>query len=162
MVAREARIGPVGLVLPAVRGHSLDGREVVFPRDTRGAPAVLLVAYRRATAPDTERWKKWLEDRGEGVCWFGVPAIAGRAWRALADTIDRGMRAGLPESLWPRIVTLYDDAKKVAAFLGDDGRDATRVVLLDADGVVAWFHASGYTEDAASSLVGAIRALSAR
>ena len=74
-------------------------------------------------------------------------------WRPLASWIDNGMRNGVDEELWPRVVTLYDDARDVARFVGVHAAKTTHVVVLDHDGRVAWFHADGYSDAAARELV---------
>jgi hypothetical protein len=57
------------------------------------------------------------------------------------------MRHGVPENKWSSVVTLYGgDAARLRDFLGDYGVPSAHVVVLDANGVVAWFNAEGYSE----------------
>jgi len=69
------------------------------------------------------------------------------------------MRGGVPAAAWGRVVTLYDEAPRLADFLGERRGAVTHVVLLDATGTVAFFHAEGYSEEAAARLVEAVGAL---
>jgi hypothetical protein len=152
---------PLGKRLPPVVGHALDGTEVRLPEDLAGGPAVLLVAYRRQTQRDVDRWRDLVERELPALRWLEVPTIANPVWRPLAGWIDGGMRGGVPRELWGKVVTLYRDAPELRAFLGDRGGYTTHVVLVDAAGVVAWFDAGGFTEDGAGGLLRAATALGA-
>jgi predicted transcriptional regulator len=50
-------------------------------------------------------------------------------------------------------VTLYDDAKEVARFVGVRAAKKTHVVVLDDEGQVSWFHADGYSDAAARDML---------
>jgi hypothetical protein len=143
---------PTGRTLPSVAGRALDGTQVRFPEGLAGNSAVLLVAYRRGTQPDVDRWMAFLKAKHPEVVFYEVPTIGGAVWQALQGWIDSGMRGGVPKESWSRVVTLYEDAETLKAFLGDAGGLRTHVVLLDARGTVVWFYAGGYTEEAASIL----------
>jgi hypothetical protein len=145
--------------LPSVRGTSLAGETVRFPQDLAGEPAVLLVAYRRGTQDDVDRWMDFLAKASPGLTLYELPTIANPVWRPLSGWIDSGMRGGVPRVKWGAVVTLYEDAPLLRDFLGDRGGHTTHVVLLDRDGRVAWFDAGGFTEGSARALAGAIRAL---
>ena len=160
-VALPAAAGPVGQRLPSVRGTSLAGAEVRLPEDLAGAPAVLLVAYRRQTQADVDRWLAALDRLAPDVVALEVPTITNPIWRPLQGWIDDGMRGGVPAEAWGRVVTLYDEAPRLADFLGERRGAVTHVVLLDATGTVAFFHAEGYSEEAAARLIEAVGALGA-
>jgi hypothetical protein len=153
---RAAAPAPVGLTLPTVAGHALSGARVAFPDDLAGRPAVLLVAYRRGTQSDVDRWTAYLEAKAPRLVRYEVPTISSGVWRPLAGWIDSGMRSGVPKAAWSSVVTLYDDASKLRDFLGDYGGYTTHVVLLDKTGKVAWFSAGGFNDRAAASLLEAI------
>jgi|WetSurMetagenome_2_1015567.scaffolds.fasta_scaffold123078_1 hypothetical protein len=147
---------PVGKTLPTVAGHALSSERVVFPDDLAGRPAVLLVAYRRGTQSDVDRWTAFLEAKAPRLVRYEVPTISSGVWRPLAGWIDSGMRGGVPKAAWSSVVTLYDDASKLRDFLGDYGGYTTHVILLDKTGKVAWFNAGGFNDRAAASLLDAI------
>ena len=123
-------------------------RETIrFPEHLAGKPAVLLVAYRRDTQEDVDRWLQFLANDWPQVTRYEVPTIAGIIWRPLAGWIDSGMRGGVPENKWSSVVTLYGrDATRLRDFLGDYGVPSAHVAVLDANGAVAWFNAEGYSD----------------
>ena len=147
---------PIGLRPPSVVGQSLDGASVRLPEDLAGAPAVLLVAYRRQTQRDVDLWRGLIEREAPEVRWLEVPTIASPVWRPLAGWIDGGMRGGVPRDLWGNVVTLYRDARALREFLGDRGGYTTHVVVLDAAGTVVWLDAEGFTEEGAAGLLRAL------
>lgn len=158
-IGGKAPSNPVGSVLPSVVGSSLDGREVRFPEDLAGKPAVLLVAYRRGTQADVDRWMAFLKAKHPDIAFYEVPTITGVVWRAMQGWIDGGMRGGVPKENWARVVTLYGDAHILKGFLGDHGGFTTHVTAANPEGKVVWFHADGYSDAAAISLDAALRGM---
>ncbi len=150
----------VGRMFPSVAGRSLAGESVRIPEAFAGAPVVLLVAYRRGTQPDTDRWIEMQRRDLPAVRFLELPTIPNIVWRPLAGWIDSGMRRGVPQAMWPNVVTLYEEGGVVRGFLGDAGGLTTHVVLLDAAGRVAWFHTGGYGPEAAAGLRDAVASAS--
>jgi len=153
---RDEVVSPVGRRFPEVAGQALSRERVRLPGDLAGAPAVLLVAYERRTQDDIDRWSAFLEREIPELAAYEVPTIPSLVWRPLSSWIDAGMRGGVPHELWSRVVTLYEDGAKVRAFLGDRRGGRAHVTLLDADGVVRWFAAEGFSEAAGQSLLRAL------
>ena len=121
---------------------------------------MLLVAYRRDTQEDVDRWLQFLANDWPRVTRYEVPTVAGVIWRPLAGWIDSGMRGGVPENKWSSVVTMYGgDATRLRDFLGDYGGPSAHVVVLDANGVVAWFNAEGYSDERAREFSGVLRRL---
>ena len=158
----EARAGdPVGHRVPTVSGSSLSGVEMTLPDDVSGEPAVLLVAYRRGTQADIDRWTAMIDRELPELRWLEVPTITSPVWRPFAGWIDGGMRRGVPERLWGNVVTLYGDAPRMRDFLGDVGGLTTHVVLLDSTGTVALFWNEGFSPAASEELVRSVHRLRA-
>jgi hypothetical protein len=156
------KVNPVGKRLPSISGQTLSSSRVRFPEDLLGFPSVLLIAYRRGTQQDLDRWIEFLSLKAPQLVWYEVPAIRNLIWRPLAGWIDAGMRNGVPQDKWSRVVTLYEDAAKLGEFIGDNGMDLTHLVVLNSDGIVAWFNPNGYSEEAASELLELLQRLAMR
>jgi hypothetical protein len=153
---------PLGKKLPSITGQSLSEKAVRLPDDVTGSPAVLLVAYRRGTQEDVDRWMAFLNEKAPGLSFYEVPTIAGILWRPMAGWIDSGMRRGVPQEKWPKVVTVYGDASVLRDFLGDYGGYTTHVVLLDGEGKVAWFNAGGFSERSAETFLSALGCITAK
>ncbi|MFN6146892.1 MAG: hypothetical protein ACK5AL_11085 [Planctomycetota bacterium] len=149
------RRDPTGEPFPSVRGTSLDGPEVALPDVGKGAPLLLLIGYQQNTQFDLDRWLLGLSEAGVKVRAYEVPTLPGLMPGLASGFIDGGMRRGIPKEDWGGVVTVYGDAKAIARFTGNDDGLPGRIVLLDRDGKVAWFHDRGYS-------VGALRALQQR
>ncbi|MDF1839418.1 MAG: hypothetical protein P1V35_16240 [Planctomycetota bacterium] len=133
----------VGERFPTVTGESLEGEAVSFPM---GEPCVLLIGYKQKAQFDADRWLLGLLQLPVGVPLFEVPTIKGLFPRVIGSYIDDGMRGGIPSEDWQSVVTLYgSDAESVAQFTGTQGGNNMRVVLLDGEGQVRWFHDRGYS-----------------
>lgn len=146
---------PTGDRFPSVAGQALDGQTVRFPDAVAGRPAVLLIAYDQDTQFDVDRWLLGLLQGKLQAPLYEMPTIPGAIPRLLAGTIDEGMRGGIPSEDWGSVVTVYDDADPIARFTGNDQRRRnTRVVVLNADGVVVFFHDRGYSARLVPQIIG--------
>ena len=139
------RRNPTGEVFPTVTGASLDGTDVTFPEVGAGEPLLLLVGYDQDSQFDIDRWLYGLIDAEVDVRFYEVPTIPGLIPRMLSGMIDGGMRRGIPSEDWGGVVTLYGDASPVAKFTGNKDGLTGRVLLLDGEGKVVFFHDRGYS-----------------
>ena len=144
---------PVGEVFPAVAGESLAGEPVNLPADLAGQPAVLIVGYLQEAQFDIDRWLMGLIQAGVGLPILELPTIPDLVPTLASKWIDDGMRSGIPAEDWAVVVTLYGSAAKpVAELTGTANGRLARVLLLDANGQVAWFHDRGYSATKALEL----------
>ncbi len=142
-----ANRNPVGEVFPKVTGNALSGGDVQLPADVADAdpPVLLLVAYKQNTQFDVDRWLVGILDAKVPVTPYEIPTVKGLVPGMIADSIDDGMRSGIPEQDWASVVTVYDDAEKIVNFTGNERPLNARVMLLDSSGKVLWFHDQGYS-----------------
>lgn len=153
------RRDPTGELFPTVTGKSLAGAPVTLPDHGRGAPLLLLIGYEQNTQFDLDRWIQALDVEGVKVAALELPTIPGMLPRMFSGYIDGGMRRGIPEEDWLAVVTLYKDAAPVAAFTGNADGLPGRIVLLDRDGKVAFFHDRGYSLSALKRLTSVLAGL---
>jgi|LakMenEpi05Aug10_1017310.scaffolds.fasta_scaffold00035_5 hypothetical protein len=151
---------PVGEGFPVVKGKSLSGESTELPTALAGKPAVLLVGYVQGTQFDLDRWVMGLMQAKTPVRILEVPTIDSLVPSVISGWIDSGMRSGIPSEDWPAVVTVYgSEAGKITAFTGEQSPRNTRVLLLDAQGKVVWFHDRGYSPAKAIELDAAARGL---
>lgn len=155
-------INPVRKRLPSISGQTLSRTKVHFPESLAGSPAVLLVAYRRGTQADLDRWIEFISTNIPELVCYEVPTIPSLIWRPLAGWIDSGMRGGVPKEKWSKVTTIYEDAVKLRNFIGDNGRDLTHLILLDSEGTVVWFNDEGFSRETATELLARHRQLSTK
>ena len=120
---------------------------------------MVLVGYVQDAQFDADRWLLGLLQAEVAVPVFELPTIDGLFPRLIASRIDAGMRNGIPEEDWESVVTVYDNAAEIVAFTGDESPRNMRVLLLDSDGQVVWFHDRGYSARKVLELKQAIEAL---
>ncbi|MDF1800204.1 MAG: CIA30 family protein [Planctomycetota bacterium] len=161
LVACKATIpgqDPVGERFPEVSGEDLNGTAVALLDPAE--PRILLVGYEQRTQFDIDRWILGLQQTGTPAPLVEVPTIPGLLPGMAAGYIDDGMRGGIPPEDWAAVVTLYgSDASAVAAFTGNELGNNARVLLLDANDRVAWFHDRGYSATLVLDLDRAFREL---
>lgn len=138
---------PLGEPFPEVLGRDLDDREISLPGDRAGAPWIAMIGYVQAAQFDIDRWMLGLLQVEAEVPVVEIPAVGG--WfpaTFLQETIDDGMRAGIPRESWDGVITLYgDDARRVRDLTGTGHPRNARVLLLDREGTIRWFWDEGYS-----------------
>lgn len=134
---------PVGQRFPEVRGETLEGETVELPL---AEPTILLVGYDQDAQFDADRWLIGLLQAPPAARIIELPTIPGLFPRVIAGRIDSGMRSGIPSEDWQSVVTLYgDDASEVMALTGNERGRNMRVLFLDDEGSILWFHDRGFS-----------------
>lgn len=135
---------PLQQPFPTVQGRSLAGEEVRLP--VVGEPTRLLVGYAQDAQFDADRWLFGLLQAGLPVRVIELPTIPGLFPRLISGTIDSGMRSGIPSEDWTSVVTVYGSAAStIVEFTGNEQPRNIRVLLLDQEGRVLWFHERGFS-----------------
>jgi hypothetical protein len=156
-------VDPTGTPFPKTKGKALDGTEHVLPADFAGAPIVFLVGYVQGTQFDLDRWVLGLMQAKTPVRIAELPTIDSLVATAFSSQIDQGMQSGIPSEDWPAVITVYgSEGSKIVAFTGNEKPRNTRVLLLDAQGKVVWFHDRGYSGGKVLELDARVRELAAR
>lgn len=137
---------PLGERFPAAEGRSLTDEKIALPEAFAGKPAILLLGYLQKAQFDADRWLYGLLQADLATPIVEVPTIPGLFPRLLSGTIDGGMRSGIPEEDWASVVTVYgNDASDIVEFTGNENGRNIRVLLLDGEGTVRWFHDRGFS-----------------
>ncbi len=155
---------PLGEVFPRVEAEPLDASSrddwETIPDDFAGSPLLLLVGYVQGTQFDIDRWLFGVLDADLDVTLREVPAARGMGARMASGFIDSGMRRGIPKAEWGAVTTTYGDrAESIARFTGTERPRNARVLLLDGEGVVRWFHDEGFSAATLIELRGVIETL---
>lgn len=132
-------------MFPQVRGSSLKKEVVVLPDHYLGKPTLLLIGYVQKAQFDIDRWILGALQAGVKAEIVEVPTIAGMMPQMVQSFIDNGMRSGIPQGDWGSVVTVYEDAPKIIAALGNDRPQSAYVVLLDREGRIVWTTNTGYS-----------------
>lgn len=130
---------------PRVRGESLTKEEVTLPDRYLGKPTLLLIGYQQKTQFDIDRWILGALQGDVKVEIVEVPTIAGMMPQMVQGFINNGMRSGIPQNDWAGVVTVYEDAPKIIAALGNERPQSAHVVLLDKEGRMVWTSNIGYS-----------------
>jgi len=136
----------VGEAFPRVEGKNLEGTPVTLPDHFKGTKVIVVVGYVQDTQFDIDRWSI-----GFFTAPFPlppvveVPTIPGLIPSLFKNRIDRGMRSGIPQQSWKDVITVYgDDGETIAQWTGTETPRNGRILLLDEQGRVMWFHDKGF------------------
>ena len=130
---------------PKVQGQALSGAELKIPEDLQGNCAVLLIGYKQKTQFDIDRWILGLLQLKTPIELLELPTIAGMMPEMVSEFISNGMRSGIPQEDWGTVVTVFEDAEKIIAALGNERPQSAYVVLINGDGGILWFYNQGYS-----------------
>lgn len=136
----------VGEQFPRVEGKNLDGTEFTVPDAFKGTKVIVVLGYVQDTQFDIDRWS---------IGFFTaplplppvveIPTIPGLVPSLFKGTIDSGMRSGIPKESWKDVITVYgSDGGKIVEWTGNENPRNGRVLLLDENGTVLWFHDGGF------------------
>lgn len=139
------RRNPLGERFPTVRAAALDESLVAIPDNFLGKETLLFVGYEMDSQFDIDRWLLALTQLQLDVPVYELPTIPGLIPGMFGSVINNGMRSGIPQEDWAIVATVYDDADAIARFLGNETPLPARVILLDKEGKVAFFHDRGYS-----------------
>lgn len=142
----------VGKPFPAVTGESLEQKIVSIPASFKQKHTLLLVGYKQNSQFDIDRWLIGLDMTETAVDVYEIPTIQGLFPRMFSTTINDGMRKGIPKDLWQGVITVYQDGEKVQTFTGNEKPNNSRVILLDNNGIVLYFHDDGFSVPALNQL----------
>lgn len=130
---------------PSISGESLAGKKYKLPEDLKGKPALLMIGYKQKSQFDIDRWLLGLLQLKAKVTVYEVPTVEGMIPGLISGKINSGMRSGIPKEDWAIVITVYKDAEKITRFTGTENPLNSRIVLLDSNSKVVWFHDRGYS-----------------
>lgn len=142
-----------GRIFPSVKGTSLSGKEFVLPQAFSGEPVLLLIGYKQKSQFDIDRWLIGLDMKGFDKDVYEIPVIKGIMPRVIRSSIDESMKKGIPATLWPSVITVYQDAEKIQRLTGNINPNNARVVLLDKRGKIRYFYDGGFSVAALNALL---------
>jgi hypothetical protein len=128
------------------------GESVSIFKDLKGKLILLLVAYKHDSQFDVDRWLIGLDMTNTQIDVFEVPTLRGMFPKMFSTFIDEGMRKGIPKELWQGVVTVYENGEQIQAFTGNTNPKNSRVVLIDKEGVIRYFHDEGFSVPALNRL----------
>ena len=143
---------PVGENFPTVNGQTLTEEERELPTYFKDSNVVLLLGYKQDSQFDIDRWLIGLDMTETKIKAYEIPTIQGLIPRMFKSSIDSGMRSGIPKELWGGVITIYGDGAKVQEFTGNQNPNNARVLLLDQEGKVIYFHDRGFSVPALNEL----------
>ncbi|MEE2904666.1 MAG: hypothetical protein VYC39_20220 [Myxococcota bacterium] len=152
---------PTGQRFPTVSGKALSGERFEMPSAFGKNETLLLVGYKQRAQFDIDRWLIGLSAKELEVNVYEVPAVVGLVPSLIATRIDNGMKRGIPEEDWAQVITVYEDADRIAEFTGNEDELTGRVLLLDKRGIVKFFHDKGFSVKALERLATTVRQLKA-
>ncbi len=134
-----------GEIFPSVIANSLSGKIYSVPDSFNGEWTLLLIAYEQKTQFEVDRWVYGLLDANLGLKFYELPTIAGLVPSILEETINNGMKVGIPKPDWDLVLTVYKDAPKIIKKLGNKRPNNVYAVLLNPSGKIVWIHNEGYS-----------------
>lgn len=131
--------------LPNTQVESLAGQKLTIPQAFAGKPIILVWSFSKKAGEATRAWTDPLAKEGLPV-WSA--AMLEAAPRFVRPMIRSGMRKDMPDTQQQRSLLLYQGEKQWRQILKPPKDDDPLVVLLDAQGNVAWSYSGLYSPKA--------------
>ncbi|MBN9658028.1 MAG: hypothetical protein J0H49_07605 [Acidobacteria bacterium] len=128
--------------LPNTQVESLAGQKLTIPQAFGGKPVILVWSFSKKAGEATRAWTDPLAKEGLPV-WSA--AMLEAAPRFVRPMIRSGMRKDTPAKQQERSLLFYQGEKQWRQILKPPKDEDPLVVLLDAQGAVAWSYSGGYT-----------------
>jgi hypothetical protein len=141
-----------GLSFPSVSGQTLEKSNIIIPKDFSGKATLLLIGFKHKSQFDIDRWYIGLNMTNTAVDVYEIPATQGTIPKVFSTAFDNSMREGIPENLWKGVITIYEDGETIQAFTGNVIPKNARVVLLNKNGKILFFHDKGFSIEALNQL----------
>ena len=135
----------IGEIFPSVEGTSLEDEEIKIPEYFKGSTVVIILGYKMDSQFDIDRWLIGLDQTQTDIKVYEIPTIQGLFPRMFSTFIDEGMRSGIPKELWGGVITIYGDGAELQEFTGNENPNNARVILLDNQGKIFYFHDRGFS-----------------
>jgi hypothetical protein len=147
---------------PDLAVSDLEGKGMTLPNDLPSGPRIVMIAFQRWHTLLLDGWTRVLHPltaaHPEATVWE-VPALS-RAYLPGRFWIDGGMRAGIPDPDARRhTLTAYTDLRALARSLDLPSLDTIYVLLLDAEGEIAWRTSGEVTEEKATALAAVVASM---
>lgn len=152
----------VSTSFPQVQGENLKQERISIPDYYRGKNTLLLIGYTQKTQFDIDRWILGVLQADIPVEIVEIPTIAGMMPQMVQGFINNGMRKGIPQDDWASVVTVYEDAPKIIAALGNERPQSAYAVLLDKEGTIIWSSNLGYSASQVLALKERVASLNRR
>jgi hypothetical protein len=136
---------PLNQTFPSVMGKSLSDKDWKIPGDFKGKKVLLIVGYKMDSQFDIDRWLLGLNQLKASFPIYEIPTISGMVPLMISKKIDKGMKKGIPSEDWFSVITVYKDSEKIINFTGNTNPNNGRVMMLNSEGKVIYFHDKGYS-----------------
>ncbi|QOY85574.1 hypothetical protein [Paludibaculum fermentans] len=130
-----------GQSFPTTQVETLAGGKLSIPQAFGGKPAILVWSFSKKAGEATRAWTDPLAKEGLPV-WSA--AMLEAAPRFVRPMIRGGMRKDMPEAQQQHALLFYQGEKQWRQILKPPKDDDPLVVLLDAQGNVAWSYSGVY------------------
>jgi ATP10 protein len=162
--AAAQRVEPLqpGVVMPALEGESLAGKNVVLPKDAAGKVGFIALGFSRNSQYSIEKWmKRFKEDfkNTPGVIAYTVPVIEGSMGHMAKPFITGGMRKGMPKEDQPTMVPIFTSSHDWYQRMQVSDENLGYLIVIDQQGKVAWVYRQAYSDDVYNQLVKQVRML---
>lgn len=144
-------------VFPRVTTRDLNGREMTFPDDLPGDPAVILIAFKRAQQADLDQWIGALALDRDSAPWIEMPIVPdyGSLWRGF---VDNGMRSGIKtDAARSKVFTVYGPVDAIRQKLDFPTDDRVYLLVVRRNGTIVAQASGTVTPEKATRIADALK-----
>ncbi len=136
--AQNANKLKIGDLFPEIKGELLSSTMITLPDHCKGKVSVLIIAFKRGTQPQIDKWTKPLLKEFNDYSYFRfieVPMIS-NLYNWVSHYIDNGMRGGIAESMHNNVMTYYGPLESYFNYFDVQDKKLCYIYLLDKEGII--------------------------
>lgn len=151
----------VNKAFPELKAKTLEGKEIIFPTDTKDKATIICVAFKDETQPMADGWTKDImaNYNDSTIHYFEVPMLK-NSLKMMRKMIDGGMRKKIDISLHNNVATYYGDLSqyKKELLMADD--NTCYIFLLDKSGNIQFTTSGSANTDQLTLLYAKLKEIS--
>ncbi|HLG03195.1 MAG TPA: hypothetical protein VI731_06345 [Bacteroidia bacterium] len=147
---------PVGENFPAMRTENLDHKSVSIPNDSKGKPAILVLAYSQQAEKDLLTWMEPAYDRfiaktelmadiQYDINLYFIPMFTGSR-QGLAAGVQKQMKKDVQDDIQPHILIYKGEIEPYKSGLKMEDGGKPYIFVLDSSGKIVYVTSGAYTE----------------
>ncbi len=129
----------LNLKFPEMKVQTLSKKDITFPTETIGKPTILCLVFEGKAQSLVDTWTTPILAKyaNNEVNYYEIPMIKS-LYKIMKNTIDNGMRKGVPEKLHGNVATYFGSLSDYKTKLMLDDTDNCFIFLLDKKGVIKY------------------------
>jgi len=127
----------INKVFPKISAETLSKKAIEFPKDVKGKPTVIMIAFKRDAQDQIDPWQQAISKKykSKEINYYEIPMMSG-GLKIISGIIDGGMRGGVAPALHDFVASYYGNLDNYISYLNVNKDKNCYLFLLDKNGII--------------------------